>query len=86
MNGLPRSNRTTSSTSRSSHIIKRSDDAFWEFPRSRIVTLKKLGEGTFATVNKAKILPLHSMNQINGGIVAVKTLKGVVMAFVKITS
>ena len=54
----------------------RSDDAFWEFPRNRINLLRKLGEGSFGSVNKAKILPLHSMTLIHGGIVAVKTLKG----------
>ncbi|XP_028410744.1 tyrosine kinase receptor Cad96Ca-like isoform X2 [Dendronephthya gigantea] len=75
VNGQPRTNRTPGSGSRTSHQIKRSDDAFWEFPKGKIVILKILGEGTFATVNKAKILPLHAMNQINCGIVAVKTLK-----------
>jgi hypothetical protein len=54
----------------------RQDDTFWEFPKDRITILRKLGEGSFGSVNKANILPLHSMTLIKGGIVAVKTLKG----------
>ena len=54
----------------------RQDDIFWEFPKDRISILRKLGEGSFGSVYKAKILPLHSMTLIKGGIIAVKTLKG----------
>jgi serine/threonine protein kinase len=61
--------------------LSRADNAFWEFPPDKIKILRKLGEGSFGSVNKAKILPLHSMTLINGGIVAVKTLKGVVIVY-----
>ena len=55
--------------------FKRSDKEFWEFPRDRITILRKLGEGCFGSVNKAKILPFHSM--VKDEIVVVKTLKGI---------
>ena len=70
INDLP----TSSGTSPMSFQVKRSDKAFWEFSRERVTILRKLGEGCFGSVSKAKILPFHSM--MKDEIVVVKTLKG----------
>ncbi len=73
INDLP----TSSGTSPMSFFqqMKRSDKAFWEFPRERVTILRKLGEGCFGSVNKAKILPFHSI--VKDDIVVVKSLKGI---------
>jgi hypothetical protein len=56
-----------------------SEEQFWEFPRERVELLKKLGEGHFGSVNKARILPIYSLDLMNAGIVAVKMIKGIVL-------
>ena len=61
----------------SSQKVKRSVNAFWECPRDRVKILRRLGDGCFGTVNKAQILPFHSLTLIIGDIVAVKTLKSI---------
>lgn len=57
--------------------VKRSDTVFWEFPRRRLVMVKKLGEGSFGTVNKAQVIPIHAMTSGVNTTVAVKMLKGI---------
>ena len=81
VNDLP----TSSGTSQMSfQQIKRSDKAFWEFPRERVTILRKLGEGCFGLVSKSKIIPFHSM--MKDEIVVVKTLKGIRTALKMILS
>ncbi len=56
--------------------VSRSNDMFWEFPRDWLSIERQLGEGNFGSISKAKVAPIHAMNTLKGGVVAVKTLKG----------
>ena len=56
--------------------VNGSEHMFWEFPRDWLSIERQLGEGNFGSVSKARVIPIHAMNRLKGGVVAVKKLKG----------